>query len=257
VKWARGFATEAGWQTAGSISTTQLASASSSAEAAVAALGEGLAGTPVTAIVVSNVAGPEVEAALRLAAGRCPILFVRATAGERGVRNHYDAPAQLGSDRFAALIATHGRADASGCAKLVVMVGTTMTVDALDAEGNFLGGAIVPGLEIMRHALNQATAQLPLIEDGRLAPQDFGHSTEAAILLGGEDALMGAIARGLARLRAAKPDTEIALLASGGGLQTLREPLDRLCAAEAVRFTIAPDLVLDGLRLISAPAISD
>ena len=86
-------------------------------------------------------------------------------AEQCGVRSSYAEPAQLGADRWAALIGARRRY-AGPCA--VVNAGTTMTVDALSAEGIFLGGFIVPGLELMREALARNTAQLKA-QDGRFS----------------------------------------------------------------------------------------
>src|SRR5665647_296046 len=70
---------------------------------------------------------------------------------EAGLTNGYDHPARLGADRWVAMIGAHHRLLARGIRKpcVVVMVGTAVTVDALDASGKFLGGIILPGHGIM------------------------------------------------------------------------------------------------------------
>ncbi len=75
-----------------------------------------------------------------------------------GVRNRYREPAQLGADRWAALIAVRNLVEG---AALVVNAGTAVTIDALTQEGEFLGGLIVPGLDLMADALTRGTAGLP------------------------------------------------------------------------------------------------
>jgi hypothetical protein len=80
--------------------------------------------------------------------------WVVSTAQAAGVRNGYDHPNRLGVDRWVALIAARQRVLASGQprAALVVMVGTAVTVDALDADGLFVGGLILPGFGLMLRA---------------------------------------------------------------------------------------------------------
>ena len=88
--------------------------------------------------------------------------WVVASAQEAGVRNGYDHPSRLGCDRWVAVIGARQRMLAQGPARplVVVMVGTAVTVEALDAEGTFLGGLILPGHGIMLRALESGTAGL-------------------------------------------------------------------------------------------------
>ena len=147
-------------------------------------------------ILVSNVAGT--EAALQVgaacAAWRCPVEFISASAEQCGVRNCYEQPAQLGSDRWAALIAAwhHERA-----ACLVVSCGTATTIDALSGEGKFLGGLILPGVDMMRHSLAAGTAQLEMDEANYEERNwcDFPRNTADAIFSGAVQATVGAILR--------------------------------------------------------------
>ena len=112
-------------------------------------------------IVISNVAG---EGAHHLLVNWTSIfeaepLWLRAEAERCGVRNRYDCPEQLGPDRWAALIAARAL-HAGPC--LVVNAGTATTVDMLSAEGAFLGGCILPGVELMRFVLHEHTGRLPM-----------------------------------------------------------------------------------------------
>ena len=76
-----------------------------------------------------------------------------------GVTNGYATPTQLGADRWAALIGARGFHTGNA---VVVMSGTATTIDVLDSDGTFRGGVILPGLSLMRRALAQGTAGLPL-----------------------------------------------------------------------------------------------
>lgn len=111
-----------------------------------------------------------------------------------GVVNGYDYPNRLGVDRWVALIGARHRVLAQGPARpvLVVMVGTAVTVDALDASGRFLGGLILPGFGLMLRALEAGTAGLKAPTGEAVA---FPTNTSDALMSGGADAIAGAIER--------------------------------------------------------------
>jgi len=142
-------------------------------------------------ILVSNVAGDESARQVREACAgwRCPVEFVRPRIEQCGVRNTYEHAAQLGSDRWAALIAAwhHER---KAC--LVVSCGTATTIDALSDEGEFLGGLILPGIVLMHRSLAAGTAQLSI---GRGKWQAFPRNTADSITSGAIQATAGAIIR--------------------------------------------------------------
>lgn len=140
-------------------------------------------------ILVSNVAGAAMEQALRelCSIWAVPLQILVAQAEQCGVYNAYEQPAQLGSDRWAALIAAWQRV---GRACLVVNCGTATTVDALSERGEFMGGIILPGMELMQRSLLQNTAQLGM-ESG--APRNFPRNTADAIASGVVRATTGAI----------------------------------------------------------------
>ena len=111
-----------------------------------------------------------------------------------GVTNSYDHPSRLGVDRWVALIGAYHRMRAQGPARpvLVVMVGTAVTVDALDASGRFLGGLILPGFGLMLRALEMGTAGLKAPTGEAV---DFPTNTSDALMSGGSDAIAGAVER--------------------------------------------------------------
>jgi type III pantothenate kinase len=149
------------------------------------------------------------------------------------VRSGYADPAQLGSDRWAGLIAAW---KLHACACVVVNAGTTLTADALSDEGVFLGGVIVPGLELMRNALARGTAQL------KLAPGTFCYfpdNTADAIMSGAINALAGVIERMRAFMQQSGQGAPLVLL-SGGDAATLQPRLN-------LPSTLVDNLVLDGL----------
>lgn len=206
--------------------------------AALASLPTAIGSLPThTRVMVSNVAGEQVAATLRehLAALQCEPEFIRAEAERCGVRNAYRAPQQLGSDRWVALIAARHRVSA---ACLVVNCGTATTVDALSAQGEFLGGLILPGLSLMLNSLHANTAQLAE-QAGDL--QDFPRDTAAAMLSGVVRATQGAIRHQLALLQQHAGGARC--LVSGGAADKIMPGLSVPCEQE-------PYLVLRGLQIL-------
>ncbi len=155
-----------------------------------------------------------------------------------GVTNGYDHPGRLGVDRWVALIAARHRVLAQGRPRpaLVVMVGTAVTVDALDAGGHFLGGLILPGFGLMLRALEMGTAGLKAPTGEAV---DFPTNTSDALMSGGADALAGAVERMHRRLRAHTGE-EPALIMSGGAAVKLAPITD-------LSFETVDTLIFDGL----------
>lgn len=189
-------------------------------------------------IWASNVAGEEVGRHIRSIGAGLPLQvhFALARETQCGVRNGYANAAQLGSDRWASLIAAWHMVRAK-C--LVVNCGTAITIDALSAQGEFPGGLILPGLELMQRSLAAATDQLK-----------FGHvqgkymqmptNTADALFSGAIQAACGAIQRQHALLG----DADAAVVLSGGAAELLREHLN-------LQLRVVDNLVLRGLWLMS------
>lgn len=201
-----------------------------------------VAGRP-SGIVACSVAGSAADAAIERLAGRLavPLKRVRPTAMAAGVSNLYGAPGSLGADRWAALAGARAR---SRAAALVVDAGTAMTVDALAADGRFLGGLIVPGYDLMRASLARGTARLP-VAAGRFDP--FPRSTDDAIVSGALQAMAGAVSRARdAMLEAGEAAPR--LLLTGGSAELL---LPLLAAFEPLH---VPALVLEGVLVLAQDA---
>ena len=194
---------------------------------------------PPTRILGCAVTAPETQhevnahAALRWQIG---VEWLVPCAKQAGVRNSYREPASLGADRWAALLGA--RAHFPDTALLVVSAGTALVVDALNAEGVFLGGMILPGYRMMKTALYQGTARLPLA-CGQFA--NFPNQTDDAIETGCLSALVGAINAMSARL-APHP---VQLVLSGGDAERLLPLLD----SQAI---IIENLALRGLAALAA-----
>ncbi len=172
-------------------------------------------------IVGVNVAGEAARMRIeaQLARWRVPPRWLTATAAAAGVVNSYAQPAQLGADRWAALVAARKRALAMELFPppvVVVNAGTAVTVDALDAEGVFRGGVILPGLRLMLQALAEHTAGLKSMPGSY---RDFPTNTGDALYSGAVQAITGAI--GEMRARLAGDANSVRCLLAGGAAQDI------------------------------------
>jgi len=191
-------------------------------------------------IVASNVAGPQVAVQIEEACKvwPAPIRWISAVESQCDVRNSYEIPSQLGSDRWAALIAARVIAP-EGC--VVVNAGTAMTVDALTADGVFLGGLIIPGLATMLRALAESTSALG---EGGGHYTDIPRNTSDAVYSGALSAMVGAVWH-MNALLAGEIRRAPTCLLSGGDAQLLLPLLSG-------KTRMVDNLVLDGLIRIAS-----
>ena len=160
-------------------------------------------------------------------------------AGVRtGVRVRYDNPREVGADRVVDAVAVRALYGLPAC---VVDFGTATTFDAVSAEGDYLGGAIAPGIGIASQALFERTAKLPRVELTK-PPSVIGgntvHSIQSGLLFGYVSLVEGMVARFKAELG---PETRI--IATGG--------LAPVIASETTVIDVVdPWLTLHGLRLV-------
>ena len=169
--------------------------------------------------------------------------WVVSSAQEAGLTNGYDHPARLGADRWVAMIGAHHRLLARGIRKpcLVVMVGTAVTVEAIDASGKFLGGIILPGHGIMLRALESGTAGLH-VPTGEV--RDFPTNTSDALTSGGTFAIAGAVQRmvdNITRHCGEKPEC---IMTGGAGW--------KVAPSMSVKFELVEGLIFDGLLEIAS-----
>ena len=144
--------------------------------------------------------------------------WVASGASACGVTNSYDHPSRLGVDRWVALIGARHRVLAQGAPRpaLVVMVGTAVTVDALDASGCFLGGLILPGFGLMLRALEMGTAGLKAPTGEAV---DFPTNTSDALMSGGADAIAGAVERMHRKLLARTGESPLLMMTGGAAVK--------------------------------------
>ena len=171
-----------------------------------------------------------------------PAHWVVSSSAEAGVVNGYDHPTRLGADRWVAMIGARQRVLAAGAARpaVVVMVGTAVTVEALDIEGRFLGGFILPGHGIMLRALESGTAGLH-VPTGEVC--EFPTNTSDALTSGGTFAIAGAIERMIQHLRR-RSGIEPACIMTGGAGWKMAPHL-------SIVFDLVESLIFDGLLVIA------
>jgi len=149
------------------------------------------------------------------------------------LRVAYPEPAQLGVDRFLALLAACERSDGPW---LIVSAGSALTIDLLATDGAHHGGMIVPMPNHMRAALAQNFAQLDLPE-GRAT--DFADNTADAIATGARTAALGVVERALRKARE-QLGVMPTLLLCGGNAELIAD-------VDHPAIVTLPSLVLDGL----------
>ncbi len=244
------------WSTSGALAHHELAT-----------LRMALAQVELNGCLISNVAAQQVQVELEaMLRDHTPDLRIEkfvSSAACAGLSNAYLEPQKLGSDRFASAIAAH--ALFSDQALVVATCGTATTVDAVNARGEFVGGMIAPGLQVMAASLAKNTAQLPDITDlikSEAVHDVFGRRTDMAIASGCLHAQVGLILSALLALREeqAVSAPAVQLLISGGAapyiLPLLLPHLQHLNFSWQHR----ENLVLTGLAIVaksSFPYFSD
>ncbi|MFO7624442.1 MAG: type III pantothenate kinase [Anaerolineales bacterium] len=164
--------------------------------------------------------------------------FVVDAGVKTGVRVRYDDPRAVGADRIVDAVAVQRLYGGPAC---VVDFGTGTTFDAISKEGDYLGGAIAPGIGIAAEALFIRTAKLPRVDLQR-PPSVIGrntvHSMQSGLFFGYVSLVEGMVARFRKEL-----GLDMKVIATGG--------LAEVVAAETrVIDIIAPWLTLDGLRIL-------
>ena len=195
-------------------------------------------------VVGVNVAGeaPRVRVEAQLARWRIIPQWLTAMSEGAGVTNGYKTPSQLGADRWASLVAARQRAssgDAPPRPAVVINAGTAVTIDALDEEGRFLGGLLVPGVRLMLRSLAENTAALK-VPSGAFA--DFPDSTPDAIYSGAVHAIVGAIE--LMRMRLERDERPTQCFLAGGAAHEIAPHLTGPVA-------VVDNLVLEGVLILA------
>ena len=200
---------------------------------------KGVSASSVDAVALCSVVPPLTPSFVELCKSYFDVVPLEVGAGTRtGIRVDYDSPRDVGTDRIvdaAAALSLYG-----GPA-VVVDIGTATVFDAVTADGDYLGGAIAPGIQIAADSLFHTTAQLRRVE---LAPpptaigKNTVHALQSGLVFGYAELVKGMVARF---------DREL----GGGSKVVATGGYARIISAEVDIFdAVDPDLTLIGLRLI-------
>jgi len=178
----------------------------------------------------------------------CAPRWVVASAAEAGIVNGYDHPTRLGADRWVAMIGARHRMLGTGPARpmVVVMIGTAVTVEAIDASGKFLGGLILPGHGIMLRALESGTAGLH-VPTGEV--REFPTNTSDALTSGGTYAIAGAVERMVQHVRSHCGAEPACYMTGGAGW--------KMAPVMNGDFELVESLIMDGLLVIARERASE
>ncbi len=173
--------------------------------------------------------------------------WVVSSAQEAGLTNGYDHPSRLGADRWVAMIGARHRLLRRGINKpcIVVMVGTAVTVEAIDATGKFLGGIILPGHGIMLRALESGTAGLH-VPTGEVC--DFPTNTSDALTSGGTFAIAGAVQRMVENITRRCGEAPECIMTGGAGW--------KMAPSMSVHVELVESLIFDGLLEIASQRLA-
>ena len=200
---------------------------------------KGLTASQIDAVAICSVVPPLTPVFLEL----CKSYFeveplVVGTGTKTGIRILYDNPRDVGADR---IVDAAAALNIYGGPVIIVDIGTATVFDAVTEDGNYLGGAIAPGMAIAADALFHSTSQLRRIE--LVSPEtaigkNTVHAMQSGLVLGYSDLVKGMVARF---------DRELgggAKVVATGGLAHILEK------ESGVFDAVDPDLTLTGLRLI-------
>jgi type III pantothenate kinase len=151
----------------------------------------------------------------------------------------YDNPQEVGADRIVNGVAAYAR-----CRQAVIVVdfGTATTFDAISGKGEYLGGAIAPGLSISAEALWQRAARLPRV-DLRKPPRVIGRNTTHSVQSGLYHGYLALVSGILERMRAEMGEP-VRTIGTGGLSVALQADLEGLLDE------VDPNLTLEGLRIL-------
>lgn len=200
---------------------------------------QGLAASQITDAVLSSVVPPLVGVFEEVCRRYLDVSPLVVGAGVKtGVRICMDNPREVGADRIVNAVAAH---HLYGGAVIVIDFGTATTFDVVSGEGDYLGGAIAPGIAIATEALFTRTAALPRVELSH-PEQTIGRNTVAAMRSGIVFGYVGLIEGIVARIQR-ELASKAKVVATGGYAELLAQETP-------IIEVVNPDLTLIGLRLI-------
>jgi type III pantothenate kinase len=165
--------------------------------------------------------------------------FVSSPGQGHGLTNSYAEPAKLGCDRWAAMVAAYHAAHTAVC---VVDCGSAVTLDAVDAGGQHLGGLIVPGIQAMSEALTGNTTLVP-VDFTHIPESLLGTSTQEGMARGISYAISSLIQQLLSELEQTR-GVRAACYLTGGDSPVIARLLQ-------IPYVLDADLVLHGLAIMA------
>ncbi len=199
----------------------------------------GLEGTPIDSAIISSVVPPLTPIFQELIKNLFEVQSLVVGPGlKTGMPILYENPLEVGADRVVAAVGAFSK---FGGPAIVVDFGTATTFDAISSQGEYLGGAIAPGIQIAAEALYLKTAKLPRIEIKK-PKKAIGRTTVSSMQSGLYFGYIGLISRIIEEMKK-ELGGEIKVISTGGfAAQISRE-------ISSIRF-YEPCLVLEGLRII-------
>ncbi len=195
----------------------------------------------VDAMIVSSVVPALTRSYKDLASDAFDVPFYGVTSEmETGLKNRYDDPAAVGADRIVNAVATGKH---YGFPAVIVDIGTATTVEAVDAESNYLGGAILTGLNVALEALVARTAKLPSVDLEEAPKNVIATNTPDSLRSGFIYGYAGALDALIRRCREEMNAENTRVIATGGPAGAV------VPYCEEIQ-TFDPDLTLKGLRIL-------
>jgi type III pantothenate kinase len=194
----------------------------------------------VDAVVMASVVPDLTHTLTEMVARHFKLTVLNVEPGiKTGIKLLVDNPREVGADRVVNSAAARAL---YGAPAIVIDFGTATTWDVLNADGDYVGGVIAPGIGLAHDALVSRTAQLRKV-DLTPPPSPIGHNTVHAMQSGLFWGYVGMIEGLVARVRAELGAPKAKVIATGGLAPLFAEHT-------AAIDDIAPNLTLDGLRII-------
>lgn len=156
-----------------------------------------------------------------------------------GLNLRYENPREVGADRIVNAVAA---VDKYGGPLIVVDFGTATTFDCIDSQGNYLGGAIVPGIGIATEALVQRASKLPRVElekPKKVIGRNTVHAMQSGIIYGYAGQVDGLVKR----IKVEMGSDRVKVIATGGLAELIASETDSIDKIDSM-------LTLEGLRII-------
>ena len=196
--------------------------------------------TNVNETIISNVVPPMVpilDVFCRKYLGHAPHWVAAKSVAHMPIL--YSNPAEVGADRIVNAVAAFHKYKTS---LIVIDFGTATTFDSISTKGEYLGGAISPGINIASEALFTKTSKLPKVELFSPPEKVIGKDTESSIKAGIIYGYAGLV-DGIVKRMKIEMDTNPRVIATGGLSKLMHSVSETIEAVE-------PDLTLEGLRII-------